>query len=194
MNARPADVIRNFFAAHSRRQLASLWVEEYLGALLRSLPGFEGMWLRSKFYQLLFRHLEGFAFIYPGARIEHCHGISAGKCLAINAGAFVSGRGGLTLGHHVLIGPNAVVVSSQHRWDLDERPILAQGHRPEPTTIGDDVWIGANAVITPGITLATGTVVAAGAVVTKSTEPYTIVGGIPASVIGHRPQAAAGLR
>lgn len=190
MSSQAGGVVRNFFAVHSVRQLVSLWVEEYIGALLRPLPGFEGMWLRSKFYRLLFQRLDGFAFIYAGARIEHCHGITAGKCLAINAGAFVSGRGGLTLGDHVLIGPNAVVVSSQHRWDLDERPIVVQGHRPESTTVGNDVWIGANAVVTPGITLANGTVVAAGAVVTKSTEPYAIVGGIPAAVIGWRPQAS----
>jgi maltose O-acetyltransferase len=193
MAIRALTVVRNFFAAHSVRQLVSLALEEYVGALLRSLPGFEGMFLRAVFYRRLFARLDGFAFLYPGVRLDHCHAIRAGRCLAINSGAYVSGRGGLTLGDNVLIGPNAVVVSSQHRWDLSDRPIIAQGHRMAPTTIGDDVWIGANAVVLPGVTIATGTVVSAGAVVTKSTEPYTIVGGVPATAIGRRPgQEVAG--
>ena len=57
-------------------------------------------------------------------------------------------------------------------------------------TIGSDVWLGANAVVLPGVTIADGTVVSAGAVVTKDTEPYSIVGGIPATKIGMRPREA----
>ena len=52
--------------------------------------------------------------------------------------------------------------------------------------IGSDVWIGANAVITPGVRIGDGAVVGAGAVVTKDVAPYTIVGGVPAKVIGNR--------
>ena len=106
------------------------------------------------------------------------------------AGAFVSGRGGLTLGSGVLIGPNAVIVSTEHQFD-GARPIAEQGQLLRPTTIGDDVWIGANAVILAGVKIATGTVVAAGAVVGKDTEAYTIVGGVPAREIGRRKNAPA---
>jgi acetyltransferase-like isoleucine patch superfamily enzyme len=154
---------------------------------MRPVPGLLGLTLRSALYRVLFERLEGFAFIYAGARIEHSWRIRAGRSLAINGGAFLSGRGGLTIGDHVLVGPNAVILSSRHRWDLGEVPIVAQGQQLLPSIIGDDVWIGANAVVLGGIEVATGTVVAAGAVVTKSTEPYTIVGGMPAAIIGRRP-------
>ncbi|UCE86261.1 MAG: acyltransferase [Deltaproteobacteria bacterium] len=189
-NASALTIIRNFLAEHSPGGIASLLAEQYLGALLRPLPGFEGLALRAGFYRLLFARLEGFPFIYPGARLDHCRGIRAGRSFAVHSGAFVSGRGGLTVGNGVLIGPNAVIVSTQHRYELVDRPICEQGHRLLPTTIGDDVWVGANAVILPGTRTASGTIVSAGAVVTQDTEPYSIVAGVPARMIGRRPQAS----
>ncbi len=184
-------IIKNFLAEHSVGSIASLLAEQYLGALLRPLPGFEGLLLRSAFYRLLFQRLEGFAFIYPGARLDHCRGIRAGRSFAVHSGAFVSGRGGLSIGDGVLIAPNAVVVSTQHRFDRVDRPISEQGHRLLPTAIGDDVWIGANAVILPGVDVARGTIVSAGAVVTQNTEPYSIVAGVPARTIGRRPRGTS---
>ena len=111
-----------------------------------------------------------------------------GRNFHVNAGAFLYGRGGLTIGDHVMVGPNVVVVSSQHRFDDPRVPMVYLGHREAPVTIGSDVWLGANAVVLPGVTIADGTVVSAGAVVTRDTEAYTIVGGIPATPIGSRPR------
>jgi maltose O-acetyltransferase len=180
--------VRRFVGTLTIRQLATLWVEEWVGGPLRPLPGMLGFTLRYALYRMLFARLDGFCFLYPGVRLVHTYGIGAGRNLHVNAGAFLDGRGGLTFGAHVLVGPNAVIVSSQHHWSDPALPIVLQGHRIAPTTIGDDVWIGANAVITPGVTIATGTVVGAGAVVTGDTAPYTIVGGVPASPIGTRPR------
>lgn len=55
-----------------------------------------------------------------------------------------------------------------------------------PVTIGNDVWIGANVIILPGVTIGDGAILAAGAVVTKDVEPYAIVGGVPAKLIRYR--------
>lgn len=191
MKSSAREAIRNFLAEHRPLGVLRLYVEEYLGAILRSFPGFEGLVLRAGLYRLLFARLDGFAFIYPGARIDHCYRIRAGRSLAINSGAFVSGRGGLSFGDNVLVGPNAVIVSTEHSFDQTDRPIHAQRQRILPTTIGDDVWIGANAVVVAGVDIAPGTIVSAGAVVTADTKPYSIVGGVPARVIGQRPQASA---
>jgi acetyltransferase-like isoleucine patch superfamily enzyme len=109
----------------------------------------------------------------------------------VNAGAFLYGRGGLRFGDDVMIGPNAVVVSSQHRFDDPRIAMVYQGHKTDFVDIGSDVWVGANAVILPGVTVADGTVISAGAVVTRDTEPYSIVGGVPAARIGMRPRLAA---
>jgi acetyltransferase-like isoleucine patch superfamily enzyme len=162
--------------------------EEYLGTLLRPLPGLEGFALRWLLYRALCRRVGGFCYIYPGARLVHAYGISLGRNFHVNAGAYLYGRGGLTIGDHVMIGPNAVVVSSQHRYDDPRLPMVFLGQRTAPVVIGSDVWIGANAVILPGVHVADGTIVSAGAVVTSDTEPYTIVGGVPARRIGERPR------
>lgn len=184
-------MLRNYLRNVSVGRLLGVAAEEYLGTLLRPLPGLEGFALRWLLYKMLCRHLGGFCYIYPGARLSHVYGISIGRNFHVNAGAFLYGRGGLTIGDHVMIGPNAVIVSSQHRFDDPRLPMALLGHQTAPVTIGSDVWIGANAVILPGVRVADGTIVSAGAVVTQDTAPYTIVGGVPARQIGERPREAA---
>ncbi len=184
-----ADLLRTYVRSLPLRHHLSVVAESYLGALVRGLPGPEGLLLRWLLYKCLFRRLDGRCYIYPGARLSHVYGISAGQNLSVNSGAFVYGRGGLTFGDHVLVGPNAVIVSSQHRFDDPRLPMMFLGHRADPVVIGSDVWIGANAVVLPGMRVADGTVVAAGGVVTRDTEPYSIVGGVPAAPIGTRPRA-----
>ncbi len=186
-------LVGRFAGAFSARQLVVVWLEEWVGTLLRPVPSFTGFVLRFLFYKLTFARLGGFCFIYGGARLSHTYGIRAGRDLHVNAGAYLYGRGGLTIGDHVLVGQNAIVLSSSHQWDDPTLPITHQGHRHAPVTIGDDVWIGANAVVLPGVQVATGTVIGAGAVVNHDTEPYAIVAGVPARKIGERPQARAAL-
>jgi acetyltransferase-like isoleucine patch superfamily enzyme len=164
-----------------------LFLDEWPAALLRPIPGFLGAVLRWAYCRLTFARLDGFCFIRPGARIHYSCGMSVGRNLHLNGGTFLDARGGLTLGNDVLIGPNAVLLSSQHHWRDPSLPIVVQGHEMAPTSIGDDVWIGANAVVLPGIRVATGTVVGAGAVVTEDTQPYSIVAGVPARSMGTRP-------
>ena len=84
-----------------------------------------------------------------------------------------------------MLGQNVVIRSSNHGMQRDAR-MRSQPHVYGEIIIEDDVWIGANSVITPNTTIAKGTIVAAGTVVTKSTEPYSIVAGTPATKIGER--------
>ncbi len=181
--------VRRFLRTLEPRQMATVWAEDFLGMLIRPIPGFTGFALRWALYRCLFARLGGFSFIYKGVYFEHCYGIDAGRNLHVSAGAVLYGRGGLHLGDDVMIGHYATIYSSQHRWDGEDPslPMIHQGHRSAPVWIGDDVWIGAHAVVLPGVRIATGTVVAAGAVVTSDTEPYSIVGGVPARPIGRRP-------
>ncbi|MDG2304582.1 MAG: acyltransferase [Candidatus Binatia bacterium] len=182
--------LRRLLGSMTARQAITVYLEEVVGTLLRWIPSLLGFGLRYVFYRMLFAELGGFGYISRSVHFIHSYGIRMGRNCHINTGCTFDGRGGLTMGDNVLVGPNVVVVSSQHRWDLSpDLPMIQQGHQSAPITIGDDVWIGANSVVTPGVTLATGTVVGAGSVVTRSTEPYTIVTGAPARVIGARPQA-----
>ena len=94
-----------------------------------------------------------------------------------------SGR--IVIGSNVLIGPNVVIRAANHGINRHIAMRL-QPHSFGEILIKDDVWIGANAVITSGVVLETGTIVGAGAVVTRSTQAYEIVGGVPAKVIDER--------
>lgn len=92
--------------------------------------------------------------------------------------------------NNVLIGPNVTMVNGDHSIRKIGVPLI-NNHEKLPQddsdiTIEDDVWIGANVTILKGVTIGRGCIIAAGAVVVKDTSPYTIVGGIPAKIIGIR--------
>jgi acetyltransferase-like isoleucine patch superfamily enzyme len=94
---------------------------------------------------------------------------------------------GVTMGRYVMLAPEVAILGGDHVTDRPGTPIIFSG-RPEipKTIIGDDVWIGFRVVINAGVTIGNGAIVAAGAVLTKDVPPYSIVGGVPAQVIGER--------
>jgi len=94
-----------------------------------------------------------------------------------------SGQGGLTIGKNVLIGPNTSISTGNHDYEKTHLSAIEQEFYGEPIHIGDNVWIGSNAVILGGVTIGEHSVVAAGAVVSSDVAPYTVVGGIPAKKI-----------
>ena len=91
--------------------------------------------------------------------------------------------GPVTIGSHVNLAQGIVVTALNHNFEDTTRRIDEQGISTQPVVIGDDVWIGANAVILSGVTIGHHVVVAAGAVVTKDVPDNTLVGGVPAKVI-----------
>lgn len=92
----------------------------------------------------------------------------------------------VTIGNNVIMGPDVKIYSRNHKINRIDIPIQKQGKNYLETKIGNDVWIGANVIILAGVVVGSHSVVAAGSVVTKSTEPYAIVGGIPARTIKKR--------
>ncbi|MEO1936810.1 MAG: acyltransferase [Myxococcales bacterium] len=166
--------------------LIHLTLEEHLAWLVRSLPGPLGVFARWGFYRMLFAKLESLAIFYPGVYLTHCYGIRVGCGLSVNTGALIDGRGGISIGNDVLIGPYVVINSSEHAHKQLDVPMTSVDHIMAPVRIGDDVWIGAHTVITGGVEIGSGAVVAAGAVVTRDVPPFAIVGGVPATIIGDR--------
>jgi acetyltransferase-like isoleucine patch superfamily enzyme len=75
------------------------------------------------------------------------------------------------------------LIAVNHVFDDPDRPFIDQGITAEGIYVEDDAWLGSNAVITDGVRIGKGAVVAAGAVVTKDVPPHTVVGGVPARVI-----------
>ena len=91
--------------------------------------------------------------------------------------------GPVCIGNNVNLAQGITVTALNHNFEDTSRRIDEQGISTKPVVIGDDVWIGANAVILPGVTIGRHVVVAAGAVVTKDVPDYSLVAGIPAKVI-----------
>ena len=91
--------------------------------------------------------------------------------------------GPATIGHHVNLAQNVTVTGLNHNYQDADKRIDEQVMSTLRVTIEDDVWIGANAVILPGVTLGKHSVVAAGSVVSRSVPPYSVCAGSPAKVI-----------
>ena len=91
--------------------------------------------------------------------------------------------GPVDIGSHVNLAQGITVTALNHNFSDANKRIDEQGVSTSPVKIEDDVWIGANAVILPGVTIGEHCVVAAGAIVTKDVPPHSLVAGVPAKVI-----------
>lgn len=91
--------------------------------------------------------------------------------------------GPVIIGSHVNLAQGITVTALNHNFEDSEKRIDEQGVSTSAVVIEDDIWIGANAVVLPGVTIGHHSVVAAGAVVTKDVPPHSLVAGVPAKVI-----------
>lgn len=112
--------------------------------------------------------------------------IEIGQGSIVTTGALINGGANIRVGRNTIIGPRASINANDHKFDR-ATPMRQQGFIHEDVTIGDDCWLAANVVVMKGVTIAEGSVIGAGAVVTKDTEPYSINVGIPARKIAERP-------
>lgn len=122
--------------------------------------------------------------------IEHGAFFASGNEITIgnNSGIGLNCRvaGPLSIGDDVMMAPNVTIVTQNHKISDLTVPMRLQTAPKQKVTIKDDVWIGTNVIILPGVTIGKGSVIAGGAVVTKDVEDYAIVGGNPAKVIKYR--------
>ena len=112
-------------------------------------------------------------------------GVRIGSNSWIGRDCVIDARGPLSVGDHVSIAPEVAVITTQHDLRSTDFALESRG-----VAIGDHAWIGMRATILPGSQIGRGAVVAAGAVVAGTVEPLSIVAGIPARVVGHRPDVA----
>lgn len=133
-------------------------------------------------------------FIDTGAML-HCGGmewspddggITIGANVYIGPGAILFGAAGIEIGDGGLISPGVVITSHQHTFADKDQEIRLQPLEFGRVVIERDVWVGANASVMPGVRLGEGSVVGAGAVVTRDVAPRTVVLGVPARVSRER--------
>ncbi len=122
--------------------------------------------------------------------IEHGAFFASGRDIEIgdNSGLGLNCRvtGPLKIGNDVMMGPDVMIFTQNHRNDRLDIPMRLQTDPKKPVVIEDDVWIAARVTILPGVTVHKGSILGAGAVVTKDVPEYAIAGGNPARVIRYR--------
>lgn len=119
--------------------------------------------------------------VYGGIEARCCRKMKIGNHSSIGHGAILDGRGSLFIGNSVNLSTGVWIWTADH--DVQSPNFAA---RIAPVVIEDYAWIGSRVIILPGVTIGKGAVVASGAVVTKDIAAFTIVGGIPAKIIGKR--------
>ena len=145
-------------------------------------------------YKRAMRHCGKGVYIRPmSSDFKGLQNLSVGDGTSIPKGAtFYCTEAPLTIGKKVVFGPRPTIITGDHRIDLLGKHIIdvtVEDKLPEndlPVVIEDGVWCGANVTILKGVTIGRGSVVAAGAVVTESCAPYSIIGGVPAKLIKMR--------
>ena len=120
--------------------------------------------------------------VYNFRDLPHA-GIRIGRDSLIGEYTVIRGQGGVTIGNRVYTSPNTQLIAVNHVFDDPGQPFIEQGITAAGIVIEDDVWLGANSVVTDGVRIGEGAVVAAGAVVTKDVPPHTVVAGVPARVV-----------
>lgn len=126
--------------------------------------------------------------IKEGARICSCNDkakINIGKRTTVGYHTFIFATTNVEIGNDCLIAPFVYIVDSNHSILKDKR-INLQPNSSGQIIIKDDVWLGSNVTVLKGVTIGEGAVIAAGSVVNKDIEPYTINAGAPSKVIGYR--------
>ncbi len=138
--------------------------------------------------------------IGPGALLEPGVWITApddarvriGAGTFLNLGVMIAAQDLVEIGEHCMLANGCFVSDSSHRYDDPELPVPWQGFQSKgPTLIGDNCWLGANVVVTSGVTIGERCVIGANSVVTRDIEPFSLAAGAPARVLRKIAQASS---
>lgn len=135
--------------------------------------------IRTLFSKLIRKDVDEKFGLFPPFYTDCGKNITLGKNVFINACCRFQDQGGITIGDNVLIGHNTTIATLNHDFNSEKRANIT----PNPVKIGNNVWIGSDCTILPGVTIGNGAIIGAGSVVTKSVEENTIVAGNPARFI-----------
>lgn len=124
------------------------------------------------------------AFFETGVWLTGTGHISIGAGTYLNLGVMVAAMDRVEIGEHCMIANGSLITDANHRFDDMTQPLTWQGFESKgPTIIGDNCWLGANVVVTSGVTIGERCVIGANAVVTKDIPPFSVAAGNPARVI-----------
>ena len=122
-------------------------------------------------------------YVGTNVQIKGMDNLIIGNNVSIHKDSYIDAEGEIIIKNNVSIAHNTSIISTNHTWNDEKTPIKYNPLKKESITIEDDVWVGAQCIILAGVHLMERTVVAAGAVVTKSFSSRVVLGGIPAIII-----------
>jgi acetyltransferase-like isoleucine patch superfamily enzyme len=180
---RVAPELRSLVPVPVRRRISgAYWLAydslDFIAELVGAIPSHT---LRVALYRLLRVAIGSKTSIHRGCRLYWPSRVSIGANTIINRNVLLDGRMGLRIGDNVSISEGTTIFTLEHDPNSPDF-----SNRGAPVAIEDYAFIGAKATILPGVIVGCGAVVAAGAVVTHHVEPFTIVGGVPARLMGER--------
>ena len=143
--------------------------------------------VRRSLYRLLGAVIGSHAVIHYGSEIRCPKRLEIGKGSIVGDNAILDARCGLVIGRHVNISSNVSIYTLQHDY-RDRKFHCNVEQRRMKVEIGDRVWLGANVIVLPGVTIGEGAVCCAGAVIAKDVPPFSVMAGIPAQQIRERPR------
>ena len=152
----------------------------------RGMKGAKGLALRYALLQSVAKHCGDNVSIHPGVYLLHPQGLSLGDNVSIHPMCYLDATGGITVGNDVSIAHGCSILSTTHTYQDPYLPIKDQPLEAHETVLQDNVWCGAKVTVLCGVTVGTGSVVGANAVVTHSVPANTIVAGVPAREIKTR--------
>ena len=112
--------------------------------------------------------------------------LEIGDRTVVNESTILTCMERVKIGRDCMLAPFVYILDVDHEFGAKELPMSQQGYNIAPVVIGNDVWVGTHCIITKGVTIGDGAVIAANSVVNKDVPPYTIVGGTPAKILKTR--------
>ena len=167
------------------------YVKRRFNTLIGLLAGTVKLWpIRRQLSDLYWKNVLGKAGKQIRIRwdviISHPGNCLIGDRVFIGDGCRLYANDRIEIGSDTMLAAECMLITRNHIYTDPQVSISSQGHKTAPIVIGRDVWVGFRCVVLPGVTIGDGAVVAAGAVVTKDVPSHSIVGGVPARIIGKR--------
>lgn len=167
----------------------------YSIAIRLPVPGMPGAlvghWLRRRCAQALFKSCGAGVRVAAGVRFGTGKGIAIGNNSNISYHSWLYGD--ISIGDFVMMGPRITILTENHQHSDLTIPMALQGQRSsQPVTIGNDVWIGTQTIILPGVSIGDHSIVGAGSVVTRDIPPWSVAAGNPARIVRSRKPSGFG--
>lgn len=159
------------------------FIINWLWVLADLLPGLFGVGFRYILALRLAKNIGTNVFFGRGVEIKHWQNFEIGSNVSIHKDCYMDAIGGLIIKDDVSIAHNSSILTFEHTWENQDKPIRSNPVKLNCVKIENDVWIGCGCRILSGVVIGSRSIVAAGAVVNKDIESGSLVGGVPARLI-----------